>query len=100
MTTVVPLDGTANASVVVNLTRHAVERYRERVRPGLSVEAAAGDLMRLAPRGAVAPSAPAWLHRHTYALFLVIGDICFPLAPDCRAPETLTATTCLCRGMR
>ena len=47
-------------SHTIHLTSHAIERYRDRVRPGLSFEAAELELARVAASGEITTQAPAW----------------------------------------
>jgi hypothetical protein len=85
----------------VELTAHAVERYNHRVRPGLSLEAAADELAQIALVGEITSDPPAW-HLRSCAqiapLYLCIGDVLLPLTPGRGEPEVLVATTCLARG--
>lgn len=82
----------------IHLTTHAVERYRDRVRPGLSFEAAELELGRVAALGEVTTEAPAW-HLRSCAqeapFYLMIADILLPLRPHHSEPGVLVATTCL-----
>jgi len=94
----------------IQITAHAIERFRERVRPGLTFEAAETELARISLAGEVTERAPAW-HLRTCAqvapLYLVVADVLMPLIPhrsepDClwplralrtaRCPPTLVAT--------
>jgi hypothetical protein len=83
--------------VIVDLTSHAVERYHERVRPGLSLEQAEDDLARqLEAHGHWAD--PDWLpiEELAEARWLMIGDdIAFPvrgeLVMSCMVRATFNA---------
>jgi hypothetical protein len=87
------------ARPALGLTRHAVERFQERVRPGLDLEAAQQGLARLVGLGEISDRAPAWLacrmHKRS-ALYLVVGDVVLPLARG--NGGRLIALTCLVRG--
>lgn len=79
---------------------HAVERYQEHLKPCLSIENAAKDLIRIAAHARVSLKAPAWLGgstRKDVVMFLEIGDAVFPLAPDVDGTQ-LVALTCRTRG--
>lgn len=81
------------------LSKHAVERFQERVRPGLTVEAAEEELARLVLFADVVEQAPAW-HVNRAAqeapAYLLIADVILPLKPTGGA--TFVATTCLPRA--
>jgi hypothetical protein len=82
------------------LSKHAVIRYRERVRPSITLAQAREDLDRLKAMGAVTSERPDWL-RNTeqdgHAGYLLLGeDLVLILASD-GGPD-LTAVTCLVRG--
>ncbi|MGI8633431.1 MAG: hypothetical protein ACR2NA_12930 [Solirubrobacterales bacterium] len=70
----------------VNLTRHAVERYRERVRPELSLEQAAGRMRaEMTRRGRVEERMPRWAGAFPggeAALILPSARAALPLARD------------------
>lgn len=84
----------------VRFSRHAVERYVERVKPGLSFGAAAAELEGLLWSGALelTDEAPAFCGSpNPDDGFLRLGDIAFPLlrkpsgyllATTCRTPES------------
>jgi hypothetical protein len=86
-------------TLTIDLTAHAIERFRDRVRPGLDLDAAADELARLAGVAEVTPLRPEWLNGFAL-LYLVVGDVALPLEPSHDDPERLTATTCLVRGYR
>jgi hypothetical protein len=85
----------------IELTAHAVERYNHRVRPGLSLEAAADELAHVALVGEITTEPPAW-HLRSCAqiapLYLCVADILLPLTPRRGEPDVLVATTCLAKG--
>lgn len=88
-------------SVEVALSHHAVERYQERVRPGLEAKLARADLQRLMSAGEITSCPPAWLQsreRQSAAFYLTIGDVVLPLDPCRRNRERLVALTCIVRG--
>lgn len=89
------------STFTIQLSEHAIQRFRERVRPALGVAEAEGELARLAPVGDLLSEAPAWHAVSTAALapwYLVIADCVLPLRPHWRDPDVLIATTCLARG--
>jgi hypothetical protein len=83
----------------IDLTAHAIERFRDRVRPGLDLDAAADELARLATIAEVTPVRPDWLKGFAL-LYLVAGDVALPLEPAHNDPERLIATTTLVRSCR
>jgi hypothetical protein len=85
----------------IQISAHAVERFRERVRPGLSFEAAENELARIAIVGEITEHAPAWHLRNcaqVAPLYLVVADVVMPLHPHRSEPDVLVATTCLAQG--
>jgi hypothetical protein len=84
--------------VRVRFSDHAVQRFRERVRPGLGSESAAEQISLITEHGEVTVGPPSWADRATSFLYLVVGDVCFPLDADKRDREVLVATTCIVRG--
>lgn len=83
----------------VRLSRHAVERYRDRLRPALSLPAAKRELQRLAStQGVLVSERPEWCcSDHGRGGFLLLGDdVCLPVALD--AGRVALALTCLVRG--
>jgi hypothetical protein len=84
-------------ATTIDLTEHAIERFRERVRPAIDFDAAADELAQIAARGELTAVAPAWL-RARALVYLVLGDVVLPLEPDRREPDRLVAVTCLVRG--
>jgi hypothetical protein len=81
------------------ITTHAVERFQERVRPGLSFAAAADELAHLIGLGELREEPPPWCLTREDAGYLVIGDLVLPLAA-CAEDGVFYATTCLTRGSR
>ena len=51
----------AQLRTVVRFSGHAVERFRERVRPGLTLEAARDDLIRVVESGRLVSQPPRWI---------------------------------------
>jgi hypothetical protein len=91
----------SEAVVAITLSRHAVQRYQERVRPGLDAARAEEDLQRLVAAADVQPLAPMWCRSVQLALcYAVIGDVCLPLERDRRSIGRLIATTCLTPGWK
>ena len=88
-------------SHTIELTAHAVERYHHRVRPSLSLEAAADELARVALAGEITTEPPAW-HLRSCAqvtpFYLCVADVLLPLTPHRGEPDVLVATTCLAKG--
>src|SRR3954452_22560787 len=84
----------------ISFTKHAIERFQERCRPALSIDAAGAELARIAVHGEVTGSAPAWHARRaatTCEAYLLLGDdIVLPLV-RVRDSEWV-AKTCLTRG--
>jgi hypothetical protein len=64
------------------VTDHAAERYRERVRPELTLEEARSELVRLT-RTAPAVEPPAWMRRRDAGPTLMLGGgaygVCRPM---------------------
>lgn len=65
----------------IRLTRHAIERYVDRVRPGLGIPEAEAELEQLVRIGQVLADAPPWYHGNARkpAAYLVAGDVLVPL---------------------
>lgn len=85
----------------VMFSRHAVERFCERVRPGLDIETAQQEMTRLLGSALVVADPPLWLPRagarRSGDRYLVIADLVLPLRPV-GAGERYLATTCIARG--
>jgi hypothetical protein len=84
----------------VRLTKHSVERFQARFRPGLDWDVAANHLAAMLPLGRVVDDPPVWLaHRRREAdAYLVLGeDLAMPLARS-TSTGAYTAVTCLARG--
>jgi hypothetical protein len=64
----------------IDLTAHAIQRFRDRVRPALDLDAAADELARLAGQAELTPCRPPWLQGFAH-LYLVAGDVALPLEP-------------------
>ena len=71
------------APSLVTVSVHAAERCRHRVKPGLDLHAASGELERLRAMGEISAREPAWLGAANAAPYhLLIGDaIVLPLLP-------------------
>jgi hypothetical protein len=95
-----PLEEEALLNPQVNLTKHAVLRFVERIRPGLDFREGKAELERLVSIGELRAEPPAWLPRKSRdQRYLAIGeDLVIPCAPDRFQPGALFAATCLCRG--
>lgn len=84
----------------VRFANHAIERYRDRLRPALSIETAKAELEKLSVHSVLCPEGPDWMNeerRDANDLFLEIGDAAFPLVTSDDG-ESLVAKTCLVRG--
>lgn len=91
------LDGPATP-VDIRLSAHAVERYIERAKPFLSLDAGAYELAHLVTLGCIVRLAPTWFasrQRQVAPMYLVVGDIALPLDPDPSRVDRLLARTCL-----
>ena len=77
----------------VTVSGHAVEQYRDRVRPGLDPDGARGELEQLCTLGRIQTQAPGWVNpARPAAYYLLLGDqIVLPLAPQ----AAWVATTCV-----
>jgi hypothetical protein len=82
----------------VEFSRHAVERYEERVRPGLSHARLSEELLRMASAGRIVPAPPRWVAWDLRSpLYLELGDVVFPLRRSGEGSSWIAAT-CLVRG--
>src|SRR4051794_6955563 len=83
----------------IELSRHAVQRFQERVRPALDLHVAAEELRRIVAVGRIATESPRW-HADWAAqeapFYLLVGALVLPLRRSDR--NTLIAVTCLARG--
>lgn len=71
------------------ISRHAVERFIERVRPGIDPDRALAEMRALLAAATPTPTAPEWVAGQNESC-LLLGDICFPVNGD-------TVTTVLTR---
>jgi hypothetical protein len=78
----------------VAVSAHAVEQYRDRVKPGLDSDAARAELEQLCALGLIRTEAPGWVNpARPAAYYLLLGDeIVLPLAPQA---DAWVATTCV-----
>ena len=78
----------------VMVSAHAVEQYRDRVKPGLDPDPARAELEHLRALGRVQTEPPGWVNPATPAAsYLLLGDqIVLPLAPQA---DAWVATTCV-----
>lgn len=84
----------------VTFSNHAIERYRDRLRPALSIDQAKLELERISAHSVFDTDGPSWMtveRKERNNSFLEIGDAAFPLEPSDDG-ETLVAKTCLVRG--
>jgi hypothetical protein len=97
-------DAPRSGAVRIELSTHAVKRYRERIVRGDS--AGHDELARILPLGRLLPEAPPWWREcrsgEIPAYWVVIDDwLVLPLQPSTRpAPDVFLAVTCLYRGMQ
>jgi hypothetical protein len=78
----------------VTVSAHAVEQYRDRVKPALDPDAARAELEQLCTLGRIQAEAPGWVNpARPAAYYLRLGDqIVLPLAPQA---DGWVATTCV-----
>ena len=78
----------------VTVTGHAVEQYRDRVKPGLDPHGACVELEQLRTLGLIQTEAPGWVNAaRPAAYYLLVGEeIVLPLAPQA---DAWVATTCV-----
>ena len=88
------LGSPAPIAATVTVSAHAAERCRHRVKPGLGLHAARGELERLRAKGEISAREPAWLDAANPApYYLLSGDaIVLPLLPHAGG---WVATTCV-----
>jgi hypothetical protein len=88
------IDGAQPRHEDIDLTEHAVEQYRERIRPALDPASARVELSRLVPSGQIRAEPPEWARSAGLKpYYLVIGDaLALPLAPQ---HGRWVTTTCL-----
>lgn len=85
----------------IGISDHAVERYVERVRPGLGFVAARRELRRLIEAGTLTATAPEWVAESADVsdAYLDAGDVAICLNVDnSRGGRKLVAATVLIRG--
>lgn len=91
---------TAQVETAIEFSAHARQRYRERVGPEVDDARLRQHLAEIARHGELTTHPPRWFAeraRAVSALYLVIGDVMFPLVerPDGRG---WLAKTCIARG--
>lgn len=69
----------------LSVSRHAAERFVDRVRPGLLVNDGAQELARLSGTGSLQPQAPDWLRTEQRPAFYLL------LTPDIAVPVDLAS---------
>jgi hypothetical protein len=89
-------DRSGPTAQTVLVSKHAAEQYRDRVRPGLEVDAARAELERLREAGEMSTVAPEWLNAANPALhYLLLGeDVVLPILAQ---GDGWVATTCVTR---
>ena len=88
-------------SWTVELTRHCVERYRERFCPALDLVAAESRLEQVLDFARLEPHAPAWVvpNAKPTAAYLIVGDdLAVPLVETGSRSSVMVAVSCLARG--
>ena len=87
-------DRSGPSAQTVLVSRHAADQYRDRVRPGLDIDAARAELERLRDTGEVSSVAPEWLNAANPAPhYLLLGkDVVLPVLPQ---GDGWIATTCV-----
>jgi hypothetical protein len=83
------------------LTTHAVERFIERVRPGLALPGAELELERVLAHGHLTDQPPVWLadrRRPDASMYVSLGDVSLPLARSRERVGQWVALTCLTTG--
>ena len=82
------------AAAAVRISDHAVEQYRQRIKPGFDLDAAQAELEQLRAVAQIAASAPEWVNAVRQApCYLLIGDAI--VLPVLRDRNGWVATTCL-----
>jgi hypothetical protein len=84
----------------ITFSRHAVERYRERAFPAADLELAESRLEALATSAHLVSRPPLWhagRASEKAELYLVIGDLVFPIVRTARIGSWM-AKTCIARG--
>jgi hypothetical protein len=78
----------------VTVSAHAVEQYRDRVKPGLDPDGARAELEQLCTLGRIQTQAPGWVNpARPAAYYLLLGEqIVLPLVPHA---DAWVATTCV-----
>ena len=84
----------------VEFSKHAVQRYQLRGRPGLEYETALDELESMRILGDLTSEPPPWLAdtRRDADSYLVLADLAFPLIRCGKSLTRLTAVTCIVRG--
>jgi hypothetical protein len=86
--------GSLPAAEAVRISDHAVEQYRQRIKPGFDLGGAQAELEQLRAVGQIAASAPGWVNAVRQApCYLLIGDAI--VLPVLRDRNGWVATTCL-----
>ena len=96
---IVSMNGT---DVAVRISPHAVERYRERVRPALDDTGAAREFLRTIENAEIRTSPPVWLGRTSQrpAFYICIADNALPADPDGACRDRLVVRTVLTPSFR
>ncbi|WP_259314372.1 hypothetical protein [Capillimicrobium parvum] len=84
---------------MIRITDHAVQRYRERVKPGITTAQAQAELASLTNICPIREGTPAWLRSAQRSLFhLDAGTVMVALDPDPADVSRLMARTVLTTG--
>lgn len=93
---------TVAVETTITFSRHAVERYCERAFPAAEPRLAEARLDALAGSARIASRPPRWFAERAHEeaeLYLVIGDLVFPLARAAQdEADGWIAKTCIARG--
>jgi hypothetical protein len=84
----------------IHVSRHALRRYVERVRPGLDEARAVEDLSNVAEHAKIVVTPPPWYTppaSHVAERYLEVGDMILPLRENHVWPGRWHAMTCLVR---
>lgn len=93
--------GAGDVSALIRLSRHCVERYRERFRPELSIGGARSDLYRrMKTSGVFTVEKPRWIllaSSPALGWIVIDDDIALPIREDRGGHHSLVAVTALYR---
>ena len=88
-------------SVPVVLSRHAVDRYIERVEPGVPAATAIEHILRLLSESTLESGPAVWDRTpRPAALYITIGDVSFAVRVSARRHGEFVVVTCIARRQR